>query len=153
MNRMLPVLLVLSSCSNEYSEGALALKWKPPPGVELQGETKDGNITTARFSGGIEVRSVAGAPPQIGEDLNALEAALVTGAKLALTGTIRSGKAGTIPAGQTVRWELYSGDDKSLIYYVPGKDRYVVLTLTAPSKDFNKRSDKLELSMGSLRLQ
>ena len=152
MYRLLLALLV-TSCTNEYSDGALALKWKPPPGVSLESEATEGNITTARFSGGVEVRSVKEAPPAIGDDLTALKAALVNGGKLPATGDLRSGRAGTIPAGPTVRWEMYTNDDRSLIYYVPGKDRYVLLTMTAPSKDFNKRSDKMELSMGTLRLQ
>ena len=154
MRKLFLVLLAAASCtSNEYSEGALALKWKPPPGVELQGETKDGNVTTAKFTGGVEVRSVTGTPPEINADLDKLKELLVSGAKLALPGEARSGKAGTIPAGPTVRWEMFSGDDRSLIYYVPGKDRYVLLTMTAPASQFNKRSDKMELSMGSLKLQ
>lgn len=154
MRRLFLVLLAAASCtSNEYSEGALALRWKPPPGVELQGEVKAGDVTTATFSGGVVVRSVSGAPPQIDSDLDKLKEALVTGAHLALTGELRSGKAGSLPAGPTVRWEMFSGEERSLIYYVPGKDRYVVLTMTAPASQFNKRSDKLELSLGSLKLQ
>lgn len=154
MRRLFLVLLATASCtSNEYTEGALGLRWKPPPGVELQGETKDGDVTTAKFSGGVEVRSVAGAPPEINSDLDKLKGLLVSGAHLALTGEVRSGRAGTIPAGPTVRWEMFSGDDRSLIYYVPGKDRYVLLTMTAPAGQFNKRSDKMELSLGSLKLQ
>lgn len=153
MNRLCLALLVMGCASNEYNEGALAMKWKPPPGVELQGESKEGNVTTAKFSGGVEVLSIAEAPPAIEGDLDKLKAALMSGSKLPVKGELRSGRAGTIPAGKTVRWEMFSGDDKSLIYYVPAKDRYVLLTLTAPASQFNKRSDKLEMSLGSLRLQ
>lgn len=154
MRRLFLMLLATASCtSNEYSDGALSLKWKPPPGVELQGETKDGNVTTATFTGGVVVRSVIAAPPEINSDLDKLKTLLVSGGKLPVTGEVRSGRAGTIPAGPTVRWEMFSGDDRSLIYYVPGKDRYVLLTMTSPASQFNKRSDKMELSMGSLKLQ
>src|SRR5687767_13548292 len=114
MVRVLLGLLVMG-CSNEYDEGALNIRWQPPPGVKLESEGTEGNVTTARFSGGVEVRSVATAPPSTGDDLDALKAGVVAGSKVKVDGDVRSGKAGTIPAGPTVRWEMSTASERSLL--------------------------------------
>jgi hypothetical protein len=152
MNRVLLGLLLVG-CSNDYTEGPLSIRWTPPAGVKLESEATEGNVTTAHFSGGVDIVSVAAAPLPTEGDLDELKKKIVSAGHLKLPGEARSGKAGTIPAGPTVRWEMYSGDDRSLIYYVAGKDRYVLLTMTSPAAQFNKRSDKMELSMGSLHFK
>jgi hypothetical protein len=146
-------LVLLAACSNEYRDGALNLSWTPPQGVKLESETTEGPITTAHFSGGVEVRSIAGAPPAVTGDLDALKASLLATSKIAINGDVRTGRAGSIPAGPTVRWETQSGTERSLLYYVPGKDRYVVIGLTASAAAFDHKSDKLELSMSTLKLK
>lgn len=153
MYRLMLGLLIMGCSSNQYADGALALKWQLPPGVKLESEGTEGNITTARFSGGVEVRSVTAAPLPTEGDLDALRTALVAGSKMTVSGETRSGRSGTIPAGKTVRWEMGTEAERSLLYYVAGKDRYVLISLVAPSAVFSRRSDKLELSMSSLRLQ
>jgi hypothetical protein len=152
MKKFSLVLLFLSCMSNEYAGGALGMKWKPPPGVKLESEATDGNVTTATFSGGVEVRSVTGSVPAPNGDLDQLKAALLTGSKMAAPGEVRMGRQGTIPNGPVVRWEMTNGAQKSLLYYVPGKDRWVLIALTARAGDFDRRSDKLELSMASLHV-
>ena len=151
------VVLALALCaceSNEYgAEGRLKMRWKPPPGVKLEAEATEGALTIARFSGGVEVRSVEAAPPATTTDLDALEKLLVASAKLEEPGEVQSGRAGSIPAGSTVRWEHRAGPQRRLIYYVPGKGRYVLLSLVAPQNSFGTRSDKLELSLASLKLE
>jgi hypothetical protein len=146
-------LLVLSCSSNSYTEGPLKLHWKPPSGVKLESESTEGSVTTAHFSGGVDVLSVAAAAPETTGDLDALRTGIVASSKIVLNGQVRSQRNGTIPAGQTARWELDTGAQRSILYYLPGKDRYVLIALTAPSAGFDHRSDKLELSLSSLALQ
>lgn len=154
MRRMLPALLLAAGCtSNVYSEGALKLKWTPPKGVKLETESVDGALTSAHFSGGVDVRSVAAPPPSTTGDLDALRTALLTASKLDVHGDVLVGRSGSIPNGPTVRWEMQSARDHTLLYYVPGKDRYVVISLVSPQAAFGGKSDKLELSMSSLRLE
>ena len=152
MVRLLPLLLVASACtSNAYTEGALNLTWKPPQGVALQAESTEGKVTTARFSGGVEVHSVAEAPPPVGTDLDGLKATLLANAKMEMPGEVKMGRSGTVPAGPSVRWEMAAGSDRSLLYFVGGTDRYVLISLNAPATSFSRKSDKLELSMASLK--
>ncbi len=153
MRYMLLGLLVLGCTSNEYTEGPLKLHWKPPSGVKLESETTEGAVTTAHFSGGVEVLSVAAPAPSVEGDLDALKATLMASSKLDLPGTVRVGRAGSIPAGPTVRWELESGSSHSLLYYLPTKDRYVLIALTAPAAAFDRKSDQMEMALSSLKLQ
>lgn len=153
MHRLMLALLVMGCASNEYTEGSLRLRWQPPPGVKLESEATEGGITTAHFSGGVDVRAVTASPPSTEGDLDKLKALLTTSAKMTVPGEVRMGRSGTIPAGPTVRWEMTSGSEKSLLYYVAGKERYVLISLTAPASSFDRRSDKMELSMASLKFQ
>ena len=124
------------------------------PGVKLEAEGTEGNITTARFSGGVEVRSVTAAPLPTEGDLDALKATLMTGAKMTMNGATRNGRSGPFPpARPSAGSSTPPAEIRSLLYYVPGKDRYVLISLVAPSAQFNRRSDKLELSMGTLKLK
>jgi hypothetical protein len=146
-------LLAMSCSSNSYTEGLLKLHWKPPTGVQLESEATEGAVTTAHFSGGVDVLSVAATAPETTGDLDALRAAIVASSKIALNGQVRTQRSGSIAAGPTARWELESGGQRSILYYVPGKDRYVLIALRAPSAGFDHRSDKLELSLSSLTLR
>jgi hypothetical protein len=153
MKRLMLGMLVAGCASNEYSEGGLHLRWKPPDGVKLQAEATEGKVTTATFSGGVEVRSVAAPPLAAIGDLEALKASLLTGAGLKVPGEVRVSRTSSIPAGPTVRWEMAADANRSLLLYVPGKERYVVISLVAPAAVFARKSDKLELSLSTLQLQ
>ena len=52
-----------------------------------------------------------------------------------------------------MRWDLEGGDDRALLYYLPAKDRYLLFSLTTPRGSFDKRADKFELSLSSVKLQ
>jgi len=145
------VLLAAACSSNEYKEGALGMKWKPPQGVQLEKEGKDGAVVAAHFTGGVDVYRVdAPALPTSG-DLDALKTAILTASKGSADGEVKSAKDGTIPSGPVVRWETINRDEHSLLYYVPAKDHYFVLTLTTKQAAFDRRSEKFELSLSSLK--
>jgi len=152
MNRLLLGLL-LAGCSNEYAGGALGLRWKPPSGVSLESETTEGPLTSAHFSNGVEVRSVAAKPLPVSSDLEALRTALLTGSGLSAEGQVNVSRTGSIANGPTAYWELSSGSNRTLLYYVPGVDRYVMISLIASAGTFDRKSNQLVLSLSTLRLQ
>jgi hypothetical protein len=86
-------------------------------------------------------------------DLDALRKQLIAATKISVPSDVRSGKEGTIPFGPVVRWDLEYGDDRCLMYYLPAKDKYLVFALTTAKNAFDKRSDKFELSLSSVKLQ
>ncbi|MBL8957505.1 MAG: hypothetical protein JNK82_42420 [Myxococcaceae bacterium] len=148
------VALVLTGCSsNEYKDGALGVRWKPPQNVKLLSETKEGDVAVAIFSGGIEVRMVPAPALPTSGDHDALKAELLKASKLQVPSTVRSAKDGTIPFGPVVRWDLEFADDRALLYYLPAKDRYLLFSLTTAKSAFDKRGDKFELSLSSVKLQ
>ena len=152
MKRIFLLALLGAACSsNEYTEGPLGIRWKPPNGVKLMAEEKDGDVAVARFSGGVEVRMVPSPALPTSGDLDALRTQLLDQSKLSVPVRVRSAKDGTIPFGPVVRWDLEAGDDRALLYYLPAKDRYLLFALTASKGVFDKRSDKFELSLSSVK--
>ena len=139
--------------SNEYKDGALGVRWKPPKDVKLLSETKEGPVAVAIFSGGIEVRMVPSPALPISGDSDALKTQLLEASKLRMPNTTRSAKDGTIPFGPVMRWDLEYGDDRALLYYLPAKDRYLLFSLTTAKASFDKRADKFELSLSSVKQQ
>jgi hypothetical protein len=129
------------------------VRWKPPQGVKLMSETKEGNVAVAIFSGGVEVRMVPAPALPTSGDLDALKGQLLGAAKLNLPQNVRSAKDGTIPFGPVVRWDLEGGDDRALLYYLPAKEKYLLFSLTVSKAAFDKRADKFELSLSSVKLQ
>jgi hypothetical protein len=154
MKRILLLALIAAGCSsNEYKEGGLGIRWKPPRGVELMSETRDGPVTVARFSGGVEVRLVPSPALPTSGNLDALKAQLLQASNLSAPGGVRSAKDGTIPFGPVVRWDLEGGDDRALLYYLPAREKYLLFSLTTTKAGFDKRADKFELSLSSVKLQ
>ncbi|MBL8951674.1 MAG: hypothetical protein JNK82_12910 [Myxococcaceae bacterium] len=155
MKRIVLVLSLLSCTSNEYREGLLKLRWSPPAGVELQSEATEGAVTVARFSGGVEVRSVAEQAKAATGDLDALRTSLIAGGKLGELGEVKSARTSSIRTGPVVQWELQSASNRAQLYYVPGVGRYVLISLvgSGSGSDFNHRSDKLQLSLSTLSLR
>jgi hypothetical protein len=152
VRRIAAALALFVACSSNEHEQWLGIRWTPPSGVKPEKTATDGPVTVAKFSGGVEVRRVAAEALPTSGDLDALKAALLEASGARADGEVASAKAGTIPLGPVVRWETRSGDDRTLLYYVPAKTRYYVFTLTAAAASFEKRSQKLELSLSSLKL-
>lgn len=151
---LLLALLGAAGCSsNEYKDGALGVRWKPPQGVNLLSETKEGAVAVAMFTGGIEVRMVPSPALPTSGDSDALKEQLLDASKLRLPIKTRSAKDGTIPFGPVMRWDLEGGDDRALLYYLPAKDRYLLFSLTTAKSSFDKRADKFELSLSSVKQQ
>lgn len=146
-------LLLVACSSNEYAQGPLGVKWKPPQGVKLMSESKDGDVDVARFSGGVEVRRVPSPALPTSGDSDELRAALVAASKISLPANARSAKGGTLPFGPVMRWDLEGGDDRALVYYLPAKDHWLLFALTTSKAAFDKRSDKFELSLSSVKPQ
>ncbi len=153
MKRAFLFILFAGCSSNEYKDGALGVKWKPPQGVKLMSETKEGGVVVAIFSGGVEVRMVPSPALPTSGDKDELKAQLLSASKLNLPTNVRSAKDGTIPFGPVVRWDLEYADDRALLYYLPAKDKYLLFSITTGKNAFDKRADKFELSLSSVKLQ
>jgi hypothetical protein len=150
---MMMALLLVGCTSHEYSAGPLGLHWKLPAGVHLESEQTEGPLTSARFSNGVEVRSVAAAPLPVSTDLEVLRQALLAATGLAPRGDVRVGRVGSIANGPVAYWELASSADRTMLYYVPGQERYVVISLVASAGTFDRKSNQLVLSLSTLKLQ
>jgi hypothetical protein len=150
---LMPLLLGLACSSSEYKEGPLGIRWKPPPGAKLLSESKDSDVVVASFSGGIDVRMVPQPALPTSGDLDELRTKLLAAAKMSVPAGVRSAKDGTIPFGPVVRWDLEQADDRALLYYLPAKDKYLLFLFSASRASFDKRSDKFELSLSSVKPQ
>ncbi|MBK7864039.1 MAG: hypothetical protein IPJ65_36630 [Archangiaceae bacterium] len=152
MKRILLLATLAAACtSNEYEKGPLGVRWKPPQGVKLMSESQEGAVTVASFSGGVEVRRVPSPALPTSGDLDALKGQLLEASKMRVPANVRSAKEGTIPFGPVVRWDLEGGDDRTLLYYLPSKDAYLLFALTTSKAAFDRRADKLELSLSSVK--
>lgn len=141
-------------CSSyEYKDDEMGMRWKPPGGVKLESQSKEGDVVVARFTGGVEVRRVNAPAVPMSDGLDVLKTTILAASKATAQGKVKNAKDGTVPAGPVARWELTTPDDHTLMYYMAAKDHYFVMTLTAPEDGFYKRSDKFELSMSSLKLK
>lgn len=141
------VLLLAVGCARTVSTEALGLEYEPPSGVKLSA-TEAGPPAVARFEGGVELRSVPGAPPALG----AAPEAVLSAAGVPVPGKLLSSTQGTLPAGPVARYEYQQGDARTLVYFLPRADRFVLLTFTAPERDYGPRSAKVELSLSTLKL-
>ncbi len=145
--------LALGGCSHEFDSEALKLKYHPPRGASLA-EEKAGPPRVARFTLGLELRSVDGAPPAIDEGrLADLLKEVAEKAGTTPPGELISSRAGSIPAGPVARWALRDPEGRTVIYYVPGKARFLLITQRASEAAFGEAENQLELSMGTLKLR
>lgn len=151
MKRLLALsaLLMLAGCTRTYDSGELKVHYKPPRGVKLV-EEQAGPPHLARFSSGLEIRSFDGEPVAIEEEK--LEG-LLAQIDPAATGSVISARIGTLPPGKAVRWTIKDGETRRLVYYLPAKGRYLVLSLSAPDARYMELETDLELSLASLRLR
>jgi hypothetical protein len=143
--------LALGGCKgSEVRSAALKLSWKPPRGVSLVEETPG----ALRFTGGVEIHSVDGAPPPIDEgQLDPLLLTVLTRAKLEPLPTRISARGGSVPAGAVARWVLSGGGNRALHYYLPLKDRFLTVSLTAPEGEFGPKESQLDLALSTLKIE
>jgi hypothetical protein len=140
-------LLLAVGCSRPVSSQALGLEYQPPSGVTFTAE-EAGPPAVARFSGGLEMRSVPGTPPE----LNASPEAVLGAAGVSMPGRLLNSAQGTLTAGPVGRYEFKQEDTWTLVYFLPRPDRFLLITFSAPSQDYGKRSARVEQSLASLKL-
>lgn len=151
MNRsaLLPWLLLCCAlaCSRKLESNTLGLQYEPPSGMALSTE-EPGPPAVARFDGGLEVRSVPGkgaprldSPP---EDVLGAAGIPVPGRRLNAT-------QGTLPAGPVARYEFQQGTSRTLVYFLPLEDRFVLVLYTAPERDYGPGSARVERSLSTLK--
>jgi len=134
-------------CSSPLSSQALGLEYEPPSGVKFTSE-EAGPPAVARFEGGLELRSVPGTPPP----LDAAPEVVLGAAGVPVQGKVMNTSQGSITAGPVARYEFLQGEARTLVYFLPRPDRFVLLTFTAPERDFGPRSGKVERSLSTLKL-
>lgn len=141
---LLPLAL---GCSRPLSSQALGLEYEPPSGVKFTSE-EAGPPAVAHFEGGLELRSVPGTPPP----LDAAPEAVLGAAGVPVPGKVMNTSRGSIDAGPVARYEYLQGGARTLVYFLPRPDRFVLLTFTAPERDFGPRSGRVERSLSTLKL-
>jgi hypothetical protein len=125
---------------------ALGLQYEPPPGMTLSAE-EPGPPAVARFEGGLELRSVEGVPPK----LEAPPEEVLGAAGLAVPGTRVNATQGTLDAGPVARYEFQKGPSRTLVYFLPRPERFVLVLYSAPERDYGKGSLKVERSLSTLK--
>jgi hypothetical protein len=140
-------LLLAVGCSRPVSSQALGLEYEPPSEVKFLSE-EPGPPAVARFEGGLEIRSVPGTPPA----LNAEPEAVLSAVGVSVPGKRVNSAQGTLTAGPVGRYEFQQGDTWTLVYFLPRPDRFVLITFSAPSQDYGKRSSRVERSLSTLKL-
>ena len=146
------VVLALAACKgDEVKSQAHKLSWKPPRGVTLLTETPEG----LSFSEGVMIRALPGTPAPLGEEgqLDALLLTALAGAKVDPLPTRISGRLGDIPAGKVARWVMSGNGTRALHYYLPLKDRALLISMTAPEGAFGPKESQLDLSLSSLKIE
>jgi len=145
---LLPLLLLSCAvaCSRRMESTALGLQYEPPPGMALSAE-EPGPPAVARFEGGLELRSVEGAPPK----LEAPPEEVLGAAGLAVPGTRVNATQGTLDAGPVARYEFQKGPSRTLVYFLPRPERFVLVLYTAPERDYGKGSLRVERSLSTLK--
>lgn len=123
------------------------MQYEPPSGMSLR-TVEAGPPGLARFEGGLELRSVRGETPALAAGPDAVMAA----AGLTVPGSLRKNSEGTLPAGPVARYEFFTaGDSRTLVYFVPRKDGFVLVTFSAPERDYGALSARVERSLSTLR--
>lgn len=107
-----------------------------------------GPPAVARFEGGLELRSVPGTPPA----LEAAPEAVLGAAGVPVPGKVMNTSRGSIDAGPVARYEFLRNGARTLVYFLPRPERFVLLTFTAPEQDFGPRSGRVERSLSTLKL-
>jgi hypothetical protein len=148
MRRWIPLALLLVAGCKPDSYTGHGLTWTPPHGVKLQSDSD----TTATFNNGIqfEVKPLGDLPADADEGhlQDVIDKLVPQGVKMF------SKRAGTLPAGKVIRlvW-LGEGGRRTLLYYLPSKDKLVLLTLSGSESAFNTMESTFDLSLNSLKVQ
>lgn len=140
-------LVFAVGCSRPVSSQALGLEYEPPSGVKFASE-EAGPPAVAHFEGGLELRSVPGTSPA----LEAAPEAVLSAAGVPVPGKVMNTSQGTLPAGPVARYEFQQGDARTFVYFLPRPDRFVLVTFTAPERDYGPRSGRVERSLSTLKL-
>lgn len=141
-----PLLLAsVLACSRPVESQALGIRYEPPSGMALRAEDA-GPPAVARFEGGLELRSVPGAPPALGAEPEVVLAA----AGVAVPGRRLSADQGTLAAGPVARYEFQEGQVRTLVYFLPRLERFLLLLYSAPERDYGKGSARVERSLSTL---
>jgi hypothetical protein len=144
---------LVAGCSNRFDSAIVKVRYQPPRGASLL-EEQAGPPAVARFSSGLEIRSVQGAPPDVDEArLDALYPLVASKAGLAVEGALASARSGRIPAGSVVRFAVKGGGSRSVVYFLPAARRFLVLSLTSPEARAAAQETGFERSLGTLRLR
>ncbi|GHG69875.1 hypothetical protein [Comamonas sp. JC664] len=141
------LLWCLVGCSRGFSSRELGVQYEPPSGMGFR-SVEAGPPARALFEGGLELRSVRGVPPEVAAGAEAVLAA----AGLSLPGTLLQDSEGTLPAGPVARYEFSQANGaRTLVYFVPGKDDFVLVLFSAPERDYGALSARVERSLSTLR--
>ncbi len=124
----------------------LGLQYEPPPKMALRAE-EPGPPAVARFEGGLELRSVEGKPPA----LDAPPEQVLGAAGVPVPGRQVNATQGTLTAGPVARYEFQQGTSRTLVYFLPRPERFVLVLYTAPERDYGPGSARVELSLSTLK--
>ena len=139
------VLLCSVGCSRRMDSSVLGLQYEPPSGMALRSE-QSGTPSVAHFEGGLELRSIPGTPPR----LDTAPEAVLAAAGLPVPGRPLNSTQGTLPAGAVARYEFQQGSSRTLVYFLPRPDRFVLVLYTAPEQDYGPGSARVERSLSTL---
>ncbi|MFP2904676.1 hypothetical protein ACLESD_06390, partial [Pyxidicoccus sp. 3LFB2] len=67
-------------------------------------------------------------------------------------GRLMQDSRGTLPAGPVARYEFARDGARTLVYFVPRKDGFVLVSFSAPEHDYGALSARVERSLSTLRL-
>ena len=150
MNRSTLLLSLLLSCTVACSRKAelnpLGLQYEPPSGMALL-SVEPGQPAVARFEGGLELRMMEGSTPKVTAPMEVILASV----GVPMPGKRLNATDGTLPTGQVARYEYQQGTSRTLIYFIPLENRYVLVLYTAPERDYGPGSARVERSLSTLR--
>ena len=135
-----------TACSRRLESTSLGIRYEPPSGMALRTE-EPGPPAVARFEGGLELRSVPGPPPR----LEAGAEEVLGAAGVPVPGTRLNATQGTLPAGTVARYEFQQGGSRTLVYFLPRPDRFLLVLYTAPERDYGPGSARVERSLSTLQ--
>lgn len=146
------VALAFVACADEYHSTTMQLQLQPPRGSALV-EERDGPPRLARFSNGLEIYSVQKQPMTIDSGrLDQLLEQAAEGAGVGVAGDIVTSRSGDRQTGPAAQWVLRERDTRTIVYYLMGNGRYVLVVQRCPEAQFADAAIQLELAVGSIRL-
>lgn len=149
-------LLGAAACSKGYQSEALGLKYEPPAGMALVSEEQTvalgshGQLKVSRavFEDGLTLSMVEGLTLPV----SASPEEILTAVGVPPPGRRVSSRPGSLGIGPCVRAEFEEAGERMLFYYVPLKDRALIIRYRAPSRAYGMGSAAVERSLGTLAL-